>query len=608
MCGIAGFWGSFGHEALATMTAAVAHRGPDDEGLELVETPQFGGSVGLGHRRLSIIDLSTGHQPMWNADRSCAIVFNGEIYNYRYLRKDLESRGAQFLTASDTEVILEGWRIEGEASLPKLEGMFAFAIWDSRTAEWILARDRWGIKPLYLSQPMPGTIAFASEIKPLLALTTNRAVNLRVLYEYLLYSWCPGPQTIFDGIRHLEPGHLVRWAPNDSDIRPRRYCGIGGELGSICSTDLADAVRSEFDRSVADHMIADVPVGLTLSGGLDSSCVLASMAQLRDPSDVDAFTIGFGLADDETPFAATMAKHAGVRHHVRQICKDRISADFARLVLALEEPIAHPVLQTTFEAARFAREKVKVVLIGEGSDELFLGYPQYRTLKPPLSLLPASQRARLYLAVCCLMPTLRDLESMIAPEFLDRELLREVAHQFDGYFEPSRFPIGPQMFELEKPLVANQLMRIDKLTMSFGLEARVPFLDNRFGAMALSLPVSEKLVGAETKAIMRKAMSGRLPKDILRRPKTGKGGTQALLPFLQSLVMDGPLSKLVSEHSFTSRGWFHYDRVRDYFAGATSPTVRWHPIESRRRAKFLYALAALEQWARIYLDRESIGG
>ena len=267
---------------------------------------------------------------MWNADRSCAIVFNGEIYNYRHLRNDLESRGARFLTASDTEVILEGWRIEGEAILPKLEGMFAFAIWDSRTAEWIMARDRWGIKPLYLSQPTPGTIAFASEIKPLLGLTANRAVNLRVLYEYLLYSWCPGPQTIFEGIRHLEPGHLVRWKPNDGDIRPRRYCGIDSELGSVRPTDLADAVRSEFDRSVADHMIADVPVGLTLSGGLDSSCVLASMARLRDPSDIDAFTIGFGLADDETPFAATMAKHAGARHHVRQVCKDRISADFAQ--------------------------------------------------------------------------------------------------------------------------------------------------------------------------------------------------------------------------------------------------------------------------------------
>ena len=608
MCGIVGFWGSFGQEALAAMTAAVAHRGPDDEGLELVDTPELGGAVGLGHRRLSIIDLPTGHQPMWDADRSCAIVFNGEIYNYRHLRNDLESRGARFLTVSDTEVILEGWRIEREAILPKLEGMFAFAIWDSRTAEWIMARDRWGIKPLYLSQPAPGTIAFASEMKPLLGLTANRALNLRVLYEYLLYSWCPGPETIFQGIRHLEPGHLVRWKPNDDEIRPRRYCGIDSQLGSVRPADLADAVRSEFDRSVADHMIADVPVGLTLSGGLDSSCVLASMARLRYPPEIDAFTIGFGLADDETPFAATMAKHVGARHHVRQVCKDRISIDFARLFRVLEEPIAHPVLQTTFEAARFAREKVKVVLIGEGSDELFLGYPQYCTLKPPFSLLSASQRARLYLAVCCLMPTLRDLESMIASEYLDRELLHDVAHQFDAYFEPDRFPLGPQMFELEKPLLANQLLRIDKLTMSFGLEARVPFLDNRFGAMALSLPVSEKLAGGETKAIIRKAMSDRLPQDILWRPKTGKGGTQALLPFLQSLVMDGPLSQLVSEKSITSRGWLRPGRVRDYLARAKSPAVRFHPIESRRRAKFLYALAALEQWARIYVDQDSTGG
>ena len=322
MCGIAGFWGSFGQEALAAMTAAVAHRGPDDEGLELVDTPQLGGAVGLGHRRLSIIDLSTGHQPMWNADRSCAIVFNGEIYNYRHLRNDLESRGARFLTVSDTEVILEGWRIEGEAILPKLEGMFAFAIWDSRTAEWIMARDRWGIKPLYLSQPTPGTIAFASEIKPLLGLTANRALNLRVLYEYLLYSWCPGPQTIFEGIRHLEPGHLVRWKPNDGDIRPRRYCGIDGQLGSVRPTDLADAVRSEFDRSVADHMIADVPVGLTLSGGLDSSCVLASMARLRR---------SFGYRCVHHRFRPRRRRDA-VRRDDGQACRERgiTSGRFAR--------------------------------------------------------------------------------------------------------------------------------------------------------------------------------------------------------------------------------------------------------------------------------------
>jgi asparagine synthase (glutamine-hydrolysing) len=603
MCGIAGYWGPFGREKLAGMVAAISHRGPDGSGVELVDTPKHGGAVGLGHCRLAIIDLTAGQQPMWNADHSLAIIFNGEIYNYQTLRRDLEKRGARFLTRSDTEVILEGWRIDGEKILPQLEGMFAFGIWDGRTEEWILARDRWGIKPLYLAQPAGGTIAFASEIKPLLSLTGKPRLNMRAFYEYLLYSWCAGPDTIFEGIRHLAPGHVVRWKPNDRDIRSRQFASVREGAGSPPDrAEMAAALRAEFDRSVSNHLIADVPVGLTLSGGLDSSAVLASVARSQDLSAVDTFTIGFGRDDDETPFARAMAQHLGARHHIRTVSPDGIAADFTSIVRTLEEPIAHPVLQTTYEAARFAREKVKVVLIGEGSDELFLGYPQYKTLIPPLSFLPASQKARLYLAVCCLMPRASDIENMLAPEFLDRTLLHEVAAQFDPYFESGNFAEGAQRFEIEKPLLANQLLRIDKLTMAFGLEARVPFLDNRFGALALSLPVSAKLAGGRSKAVFRDAMAERLPSEILYRPKTGKGGTQALLPFLQDLVKTGPLSGLVSDRALASRGWLRPEAVRDYLAQANGPLVRLHPIESRRRSKFHYALAVIEQWGRLYLD------
>ena len=378
------FLGIVRTEALAAMTAAVAHRGLTTKALELVDTPQFGGAVGLGHRRLSIIDLSTGISPCGTPiarARSCSAAKSTTIVTCATTSR----AGARGFSRPRTPRSSSKAGVS-KASVPKLEGMFAFAIWDLR-AEWIW-RDRWGSSRSTLSQPMPGTIAFASEIKPLLGLTANRAVNLRVLYEYLLYSWCPGPQTIFEDIRHLEPGHLVRWKPNDGDIRPRRYCGIDGELGSVRPTDLTDAVRSEFDRSVADHMIADVPVGLTLSGGLDSSCVLASMARLRDPSDIDAFTIG--LASPTTRRRSPRRWPSMRSPPPRSAGWDRISADFARLVRVLEEPIAHPVLQTTFEAARLPG-KSQGGAHREGPDELFLGYPQCRTLKPPLSLLPASR-------------------------------------------------------------------------------------------------------------------------------------------------------------------------------------------------------------------------
>jgi asparagine synthase (glutamine-hydrolysing) len=605
VCGIAGFWGDFGRQRLEAMVAAIAHRGPDGAGIELVAGP-WEGAVGLGHRRLSIIDLEGGRQPMWSVDGSVAIIFNGEIYNYRALKADLTRRGAQFATNSDTEVILEGWRLLGPDILPLLEGMFAFAIWDTRRNEWILARDRWGIKPLYLATPKPGTIAFASEVKPLLPLVGAVAPDLGALYRFLLYGWVPGPQTLFAGIRHLEPGTMLRWRPDMPSGSVTRFATVSVDPDPRPSADIVDRLRAEFDRAVADHLVADVPVGITLSGGLDSSSALASMARLHDPAGIDAFTVGFELADDETPFAVRMARHVGVRHHVRNVPAERIASQFSSIVRSLEEPIAHPVLQTTFEAARFARERLKVVLIGEGSDELFLGYPQYRTLTWPLRFLPDALRGKFYIDVCCVMPTASDLSGMLAPEFLDRDLLDDVAHEFDPYFRSGGFDTGAQLFELHKPLIANQLMRIDKLTMSVGLEARVPFLDNRFAALALSLPVSARLANGRTKIALRRAMADRLPPEIVDRPKTGKGGTQALLPFLQRLVSDGPLSGLVSRTAIAKRGWLRADAVYDYLSRRNSPFVKMHPVESRRRAKFAYALAVLEQWGRIFVDRNEM--
>jgi asparagine synthase (glutamine-hydrolysing) len=601
MCGIAGFYGPFDMSRLAGMARAMSHRGPDDEGLELKPGVADGENVGFAHRRLAIIDLSTGHQPMWSSNGQLGIVFNGEIYNYQELRRELLAEGADFRTHSDTEVILEGWRLRGEKILSALGGMFAFGLWDSRTREWVLARDRWGIKPLYYGMPAPGQLVFASEIKPLLPFLPRVEPNVQAIYEYLLYSWTPGPASIFAGIDHLPPGHVVRWKPGDKSVQPKLYVDRSVEPIRISREEAARVLRDKFDRAVEAHLVADVPVGVNLSGGLDSSAVVASMARLRAPASIEAFTVGFGLSDDETPFATEMARYVGVNHHTRTVSPERVAQDFATIVRTIEEPIGHPVMQTTYEAARFAREQLKVVLIGEGSDELFLGYPQYRLLQSPIPM-PRSLRQKLYLAVTCLMPPPGRMRKMLAPGFLDRDLFDAAEHRFDKCFLEGDARRRAQAFEIAYPLVANQLMRIDKLTMAHSLEARVPFLDNELGAFARSLPFERKLDGRRTKAVLRDAMHERLPNRILHRPKTGKGGTQALLPYLDGLVRGGPLSHLVARDAIARRGWLDPDHVLGYLAEAKTFAVRHHPVERRRRTKFAYSLAVLEQWAREYLD------
>jgi asparagine synthase (glutamine-hydrolysing) len=602
MCGIAGLYGRFEEKQLQAMVSALAHRGPDGEGIEILNGLREPERVGLGHRRLSLIDLTGGHQPMWSCDGSLAIVFNGEIYNYRELRQELVDEGAQFGTASDTEVILEGWRLRGARLLQALRGMFAFGMWDVRTREWILARDRAGIKPLYVAHPRAGELAFASEIKPLLPVLPDLRLHGRALADFLLYSWVSGPQTMFDGISHLPPGHVARWAPGDTGLKSVPFQERCPKVIHSGWKQAVSDLRDKLDSAVTSHMVADTPVGINLSGGLDSSAVLASMARLRAPNSIDSFTIGFGLKDDETPFARRMASYLGVRHHVCEVSPDRVSEDFACIIRTLEEPIAHPVLQTTLAAASLARERVKAVLIGEGSDEIFLGYPQYLFMDWPLRHLPHSVVQRLYLGVSCLMPTETQLRVMLDPALDRNNEIEASAHRFDHYFNGTDIVEGMQAFELEHPLVANQLMRIDKLTMAKGLEARVPFLDNDLVDFAFALPVRFKRWMGGTKVILRHAMAERLPAQILRRPKTGKRGTQALLPFLNRLVSQGPLAELISPVSLRRRGWLRAETVLRYLAEAKDGVVRNNPIELRRRMKFAYALAVLEQWAREYLD------
>jgi asparagine synthase (glutamine-hydrolysing) len=607
MCGIAGYYGRLEPGRLKEMTDSLTHRGPDDSGCEVISAAAGGMAIGLGHRRLSIIDVEGGHQPMWSPDRRMGIVYNGEIYNFRPLRSELERLGHTFVTRSDTEVILQGWRAWGERVVEHLEGMFAFGIWDEDRQAWFLARDRFGIKPLYYCHPAPNTLAFASEIRALLPLVGGARVRPAAVGEYLLYGWTSSDETIFRGVKQLRPAHALVWRP-DRPVAPFRYWRLGEGRERWETREWVDAVRDELDRAVESHLIADVPVGITLSGGLDSSAVLASMARLLPPDRIRAFTIGWGLPDDEIPFARRATAHLGVKARERLASPADMARDFAQCVWHLEEPIAHPVMLTTLALARFVRQDLKVVLIGEGSDELFAGYPQCALLTGPWAWLPRSLIRRSFLTVSYVMPRARTVSRLLTPAMRGGALLEATEHQFDSYFEDGPLPEGALRFEIERQLVHQQLARNDKLMMAYSVEARVPFLDRRFAELAFAVPFGLKVGSGERKQVLRRAMESRLPAEIVRRPKTGKHGTQALLPTLLAAIRHGPLRHLVEPRAIAARGWFDADAVRRYLAGSDHAWIRHHPVESRRRAKFALAIAVLEQWARLFLDGEPSPG
>jgi len=605
VCGIAGFYGRFEPRQLKEMTHALIHRGPDDAGCETEPSGIGGMLVGLGHRRLSIIDVDGGHQPMWTSDGRTAIVYNGEIYNFRELRTALERLGHVFVTKSDTEVILQGWARWGERVVEHLEGMFAFGIWDKPRQAWFLARDRFGIKPLYYCRPSSDSLAFASEVRALLPLLGGARVQPAAVGEYLLYGWTSSEETIFRGIRQLRPAHTMVWRPG----RPSeavRYWHLERRHERWGDREWAEVVRNGLDRAVESHLVADVPVGITLSGGLDSSAVLASMARSLPAERIRAFTIGWGLPDDEVPFARRAAGHLGVTALERLVPPADMARDFARCVWHLEEPIAHPMMLTTLALARFVRESLKVVLVGEGSDELFAGYPQDRLLAPPWTWGSRGLVRRGFLAVSYVMPRAKTVARLLAPGMRDQAFLEAAERQFDFYFEDGPLAEGALRFELERELVHQQLARIDKLMMAHSVEARVPFLDRAFAEMAFAIPFALKIRGGEQKHVLRQAMESRLPMEIARRPKTGKLGTQALLPTLLGMVRHGVLRHLVEPRAIAARGWFDPAAVDRYLAAADHPWIRHHPVEGRRRAKFAFGLAVLEQWARLFLDGQDL--
>ena len=520
----------------------IVHRGPDDSGILLED------GIGLGFRRLSIIDLEDGRQPLGNEDGTVWIVFNGEIYNYKALRERLEGHGHTFRTKSDTEVIVHLYEQYGEDCVRHLRGMFAFVIWDARRRRLFGARDHFGIKPFYYRKDAD-RFAFASEIKSLLLMEDAApAVRLESLANYLTFQYVPEPHTMFEGVRKLPPAHVIVLDEN-GDMAVRRYWEPVFEPENRPLSYYVEAVRAALDDSVVHHMQSDVHRGCFLSSGIDSTAVAAIM---RSKEPIRTFSVGFEGPNNEAEIARRTAAALGTEHFERIIAEEDYFASLPKAVWHQDEPVADPSAIALYHLARLAREHVTVVLSGEGADELFGGYRIYReplALRPlawlpePLRLLlgriarrlPEGLPGRNYLLRAATPLEYRFLgNARIFSEEAKLELIkggRELLERYENpwqiaakFYERTRHldPVTRmQHIDINLWLPGDILMKADKMTMAHSLELRVPFLDVELFELARRIPASLRIAGGTTKYVFRKAMEGIVPDFILNRPKLG---------------------------------------------------------------------------------------
>jgi asparagine synthase (glutamine-hydrolysing) len=554
------------------MTSVMAHRGPDDDGFLM------DGRVGLGHRRLSIIDLAGGKQPIFNEDGSAGIVFNGEVYNYQELAKELMAKGHVFKTRSDTETIVHAYEEYGDDCVQHLRGMFAFVIWDARKQHLLIARDRLGIKPVYYYRDSK-MIAFASEIKSLLEIPgIPRQVDPEALDLYFSLRYVPGPRTMFKNIFCLQPGHLM--SIDGSTVNIRKYWDINYDNRTEDSpARCLERFRELFEESVRLRLIAEVPLGVFLSGGLDSSAILAVMrSMVAAENHVKTFSIGYeghgGDGDNEFEYARLAAKTFSADHHEYRLNAAEFEAFIPELVWHLDEPLADPSCIPLYYISRLAHEHIRVVLSGEGADEILAGYGIYRrmamldqvnrsvpgisSLAPLLARVTPSEALRRYLRMSgcslehryhgvCRGFTLEGKNKLIGE---DRALRSEHSMEevFGGYFQSvSKTSALNRMLYVDAKiwLPDDLLNKADKMTMANGIELRVPFLDHKLVEFAATLPEARKLDGRNGKALLRQSMEGVLPDAILHRPK--KGFPVPLSPWLR-----GPVQQFTRDHLLAS--------------------------------------------------------
>ncbi len=632
MCGIAGFNGGFTADALRRMGERVAHRGPDNAGF--FHAPEH--NIGLAHRRLSIIDLSpAGNQPMTDTSGQVTIVFNGEIYNFKELRSDLVTAGYEFRGHSDTEVLLNLYMQSGEAMLQRLNGVFAFAIWDARSRVLFVARDGLGVKPLYYAETDAGVV-FASELKALLVNPeVKRDLDSYAVLMHLTYLWCPSPHTILSNVKKLPPGHAMQVRGGVIQRQWKYYeLPYDQEIQDISAEEATLQVEKYVRTAVERQMVSDVPVGAFLSGGLDSSAVVAFAKQVQPEARLQCFTIGLkgggeeGFAED-LPYAKKVAEYLGVDLHTIYVGAE-MAEQLKKMIYHLDEPLADPAPLNALFISQLAREHgIKVLLSGAGGDDIFSGYRRHYALQQERywGWSPAWSR-RLMAQGAGLLPTGRpvlrrlrkafeyaDLESderlasyfywgkpdrleMLLSEKCKREINgRRVSEPLLEALEnvPGQRAALDRMLFLESKffLPDHNLNYTDKMSMAVGVEVRVPLLDPDLVALAARLPVAFKQRGREGKWIFKKAMEKHLPKEVIYRPKTGFGAP--LRTWLHSESKLKPLMMdVLSKDSITRRGLFDAQSVGSLIE---------QDAKGRVDATYtIFSLMCIELWCRIFLD------
>jgi asparagine synthase (glutamine-hydrolysing) len=613
---------------LIAMRDTLAHRGPDDSGLYL------GAGVGLGHRRLSIVDLGGGHQPMANEDDTIWIVFNGEIYNHRGLRPELEGRGHQYRTVSDTETIIHLYEEQGARAVERLSGMFAFAIWDSARRELLLARDRLGIKPLYYALA-DGTLYFASEIKALVeARAVAPEINYPALPDYLANHAPSGEETLFRGVKRLLPGHTLTW--RDGQVEIRKYWDLsfaGASHPALSDRDAIEQWTELFREAVRSHLMADVPLGVFLSGGIDSSAITAMMSSMaRRP--IKTFSVGFAEREaNELEYARMVSRAFGTDHHEVIVSPDEFFAVMPRLIWHEDEPLGHLASVPLYFVSELAARHVKVTLTGEGSDELMAGYYRYwktvynlslgaryhgwtpealrRVARNGIDWLPKGSSLRRRLSQTFLART-PDIESlylenfavfsraqqlrMLTPEAKDRVGAPDPYSAARHYFTQSdaTTTLNRLLYADTKTYLHELLMKQDQMSMAASLESRVPFLDHTLVEFTARLPERMKLRRLTTKYILRRSMKGILPEPILRRSKMG-------FPVPVGAWFRGAYRSMIDDYALSAR-----TRDRGVFDPAfVHNLVAEHQSGARDHSQRLWSLVNFEMWARQFIDSET---
>ncbi len=617
MCGICGFVGNYSRDLLEKMTDIMSHRGPDDRGFYKDD------DVGLGHRRLSIIDLQSGHQPIFNENDSIVLIYNGETYNFSTLREDLLKKGHQFKTRTDSEVIVHLYEEHGERCVDYLRGMFAFAIWDKKKKELFLARDRFGIKPLYFTETSSGIFIFASEIKSILQIPdVKREIDPIAVDQYFTFRYVPENRTMFKNIYKLEPGHILIRKNNNNEIK--QYWDISFDNKPFFEkneNEVAQQLTELLQESIKLRLISDVPLGAYLSGGLDSSFMVALMSRICSEP-LETFSIGFDDEKwDESLYSDLIAEEFHTNHHKLRAESKAIEL-IEKVIWHLDEPMADAATIPTYMMSKLTREYVTVVLSGEGADEIFAGYDKYKVLTSGnaiksvvfspffnlLSQIPyrnikatrlceylgnVHDIARAYIRLQSVFSE-KEKSFLYSDEYKKTlgnvnssvEIIQKYITKFDDVLNNLLY------VDIKTWLPNDVLLKNDKMTMANSIEARVPFLDHVFAEYCAHIPVKMKLKGLTDKYILRKAMQSVVPDTIIKRKK--HGFTVPIQKWMAGSLLDY-CKKVLSRENIERRGYLNYSFIE--------PLLNRDLDNIYYRRQF-WSVLTFELWCQIFLDRQ----